>query len=104
MSIERRILRSSLSMQGGFREDYIDRRRMPPHMTKGPPRDDLEARTKASRAYANRARRSLPGGVTAGVEYFDPYPLELKKAKGRRPWHLDANAHLDYCLSSGPLV
>src|SRR5438128_1686912 len=104
MSIERRILRSSLSMQGGFREDYIDRRRMRPHMTKGPPRDDLEARTKASRAYANRARRSLPGGVTAGVKYFDPYPIAMKKAKGCRLWDLDGNEYIDYCLSFGPLV
>ena len=91
-------------MQGGFREDYIDRRRMRPHMTKGPPRDDLEARTKASRAYANRARRSLPGGVTAGVKYFDPYPIAMKKAKGCRLWDLDGNEYIDYCLSFGPLV
>ena len=104
MPMERRILRSSLSKPRGLREDYIDWGRMRPHMSKGPPRADLEARTKASRAYADRARRSLPGGVTAGVKYFDPYPIAMKKAKGCRLWDLDGNEYIDYCLSFGPLV
>ncbi len=65
---------------------------------------DLAAKTKASRAYADRARRSLPGGVTAGVKYFDPYPIAMKKAKGCRLWDLDGNEYIDYCLSFGPLI
>src|SRR3989475_631815 len=73
-------------------------------MTKAEPGTDLAARTKASRAYADRARRSLPGGVTAGVKYFDPYPIAMKKAKGCRLWDLDGNEYIDYCLSFGPLV
>ncbi|HEX9339836.1 MAG TPA: glutamate-1-semialdehyde 2,1-aminomutase [Thermoplasmata archaeon] len=62
------------------------------------------ARTKASRTYAARARRSMPGGVTAGVKYFDPYPVAMSKAKGCRLWDLDGNEYVDYCLSFGPLV
>src|SRR6059036_2418981 len=73
-------------------------------MTKAEPGTDLAARTKASRAYADRARRSLPGGVTAGVKYFDPYPIAMKKAKGCRLWDLDGNEYIDYCLSFGPLI
>jgi len=73
-------------------------------MAKSDPRADLAAKTKASRGYANRARRSLPGGVTAGVKYFDPYPIAMKKAKGCRLWDLDGNEYIDYCLSFGPLV
>ncbi len=73
-------------------------------MTKPDPGTDLAAKTKASRAYADRARRSLPGGVTAGVKYFDPYPIAMKKAKGCRLWDLDGNAYIDYCLSFGPLI
>src|SRR5881296_2839279 len=64
----------------------------------------LAARTKASRAYADRARRSLPGGVTASVKYFNPYPIAIKKAKGCRLWDLDGNEYIDYCLSFGPLI
>ncbi len=73
-------------------------------MTESDARADLAAKTKASRAYADRARRSLPGGVTAGVKYFDPYPIAMKKAKGYRLWDLDGNEYIDYCLSFGPLI
>jgi len=73
-------------------------------MAKADARADLAAKTKASRAYADRARRSLPGGVTAGVKYFDPYPIAMKKAKGCRLWDLDGNEYIDYCLSFGPLI
>src|SRR5437899_7680949 len=73
-------------------------------MTKAEPGTDLAAKTKASRAYVDRARRSLPGGVTAGVKYFDPYPIAMQKAKGCRLWDLDGNEYIDYCLSSGPLI
>jgi len=73
-------------------------------MTKAGAGADLAAKTKASRAYADRARRSLPGGVTAGVKYFDPYPIAMKKAKGCRLWDLDGNEYIDYCLSFGPLI
>src|SRR5256712_268757 len=73
-------------------------------MTRSDAQTDLAAKTKASRGYANRARRSLPGGVTAGVKYFDPYPIAMKKAKGCRLWDLDGNEYVDYCLSFGPLI
>src|SRR2546428_13548583 len=73
-------------------------------MTKAEPGTDLAVRTKAARAYADRARRSLPGGVTAGVKYFDPYPIAMKKAKGCHLWDLDGNEYIDYCLSFGPLI
>src|SRR2546427_10519333 len=65
---------------------------------------DFAGVTKASRAYADRARRSLPGGVTAGVKYFAPYPIAMKKAKGCRLWDLAGNEYIDYCLSFGPLI
>src|SRR5256884_4033903 len=61
-------------------------------------------RTKSSKAYSDRARRSLPGGVTANVKYFDPYPIAMRRALGCRLWDLDGNEDLDYCLSFGPLI
>ena len=73
-------------------------------MTKPGSDTGLAARTKASRAYADRARRSLPGGVTASVKYFNPYPIAMKKARGCRLWDLDGNEYIDYCLSFGPLI
>jgi glutamate-1-semialdehyde 2,1-aminomutase len=65
---------------------------------------DLRTRTKASKAYSDRARTWMPGGVTANVKYFDPYPIAMKTAKGCRLWDLDGNEYVDYCLSFGPLI
>jgi glutamate-1-semialdehyde 2,1-aminomutase len=62
------------------------------------------SRTKSSKAYSDRARRSLPGGVTANVKYFDPYPIAMRRARGCRLWDLDGNEYIDYCLSFGPLI
>src|SRR5207245_4895697 len=73
-------------------------------MTKPGSDTGLPARTKATRAQSDRARRSLPGGVTASVKYFNPYPIAMKKAKGCRLWDLDGNEYIDYCLSFGPLI
>jgi glutamate-1-semialdehyde 2,1-aminomutase len=65
---------------------------------------EFGARTKGSRGYADRARKSLPGGVTASVKYFEPYPIVMRKAKGARLWDVDGNEYVDYCLSFGPLI
>ncbi len=65
---------------------------------------DFRTRTKASKAYSDRARRSMPGGVTANVKYFDPYPVAMESGKGCRLWDLDGNEYVDYCLSFGPLI
>ena len=67
-------------------------------------RTAARARTKSSKAYSDRARRSLPGGVTANVKYFDPYPIAMRRARGCRLWDLDGNEYIDYCLSFGPLI
>src|SRR5437667_11285527 len=88
----------------GPRRVYRPEARWRSEMTRSDAETGLAAKTKASRGYANRARRSLPGGVTAGVKYFDPYPIAMKKAKGCRLWDLDGNEYLDYCLSFGPLL
>jgi len=77
----------------------------PPRMAKPVSKSsDILTRTKGSKAYADRARKSLPGGVTASVKYFDPYPIVMKKAKGARLWDVDGNEYVDYCLSFGPLI
>ena len=62
------------------------------------------ARTNASNTYSKRARKSMPGGVTAGVKYFDPYPIAMQRADGCHLWDLDGNQYIDYCLSFGPLI
>jgi len=67
-------------------------------------KDVAPGRTKGSHAYSERARRSMPGGVTASVKYFAPYPIAMRKARGCRLWDVDGNEYIDYCLSFGPLI
>src|SRR3989454_8429202 len=92
---------------GELDEDYIDGGSMAKgvRMAKSPAKPpNFRMRTKASKAYADRASKSIPGGVTANVKYFDPYPIAMKTAKGSRLWDLDGNEYVDYCLSFGPLI
>src|SRR2546421_2968278 len=92
---------------GELDEDYIDGGsmakgvRMAKTSAKPP---NFRMRTKASEAYSDCARRWMPGGVTANVKYFDPYPIAMKTAKGSRLWDLDGNEYIDYCLWFGPLI
>src|SRR5256886_8706933 len=92
---------------GELDEDYIDGGAMAKgvRMAKSPAKPpNLRMRPKASKAYADRASKSIPGGVTAHVKYFDPYPIAMKAAQGSRLRDLDGNEHVDYCLSFGPLI
>src|SRR2546426_3465936 len=92
---------------GELDEDYIDGGSMAKgvRMAKSPAKPpNFRMRTKASKAYADRASKPIPGGVTANVKYFDPYPIAMKTAKGSRLWDLDGNEYVDYCLSFGPLI
>src|SRR5207237_9246298 len=61
-------------------------------------------RTKSSKAYSDRARRSLPGGVTANVKYFDPYPIAMRRARGCRRGDVGGSQNFDYCRDSGPVI
>ncbi len=61
-------------------------------------------RTRRSAALWKRASKVLPGGITANVKFFEPYPIFMKKAKGSRIYDVDGNEYVDYCLSLGPLI
>jgi glutamate-1-semialdehyde 2,1-aminomutase len=60
--------------------------------------------TPKSNAYHSWATRVLPGGVTANVKHFAPYPLAMDRGEGAHLWDMDGNAYVDYCLGYGPLV
>jgi len=68
------------------------------------PLAEYKARTKKSGAWAERASRSLPGGVTGNVKFYAPYPVYARRAKGSHLWDLDGNEYIDYLLCFGPLI
>ncbi len=70
--------------------------------------DDTRAKfmkkTPASARLWKQACKVMPGGVTANIKYFEPYPIFMKKAKGSRIYDVDGNEYIDYCLCLGPLI
>jgi len=61
-------------------------------------------RTPTSEKLWRQASQVMPGGVTANIKYFEPYPLFMKKAKGSKLYDVDGNEYVDYCLCLGPLI
>jgi glutamate-1-semialdehyde 2,1-aminomutase len=53
-------------------------------------------RTPASRELAERARRSLAGGVTSSLHSRDPYPVYLARGGGAHVWDVDGNEYVDF--------
>jgi glutamate-1-semialdehyde 2,1-aminomutase len=70
--------------------------------------DDVKTRyirkTPTSAKLWKEASKVIPGGITANIKYFDPYPVFMRKAKGSKIYDVDDNEYVDYCLCLGPLV
>ncbi|WP_260706743.1 aspartate aminotransferase family protein [Edaphobacter flagellatus] len=62
-------------------------------------------RYATSRAYLERASKTLAGGVSSNVRRGDkPLPLYFDHAKGAHLWDVDGNRYIDYVLGRGPLI
>ncbi|WP_096198953.1 aspartate aminotransferase family protein [Bacillus sp. FJAT-45350] len=61
-------------------------------------------RTKMSRQFMEKAKEVMPGGVTANIKYFAPYPIVMKKGNGAYVTDVDGNEYIDYLLSYGALM
>ncbi|KAF0186650.1 MAG: aminotransferase class III-fold pyridoxal phosphate-dependent enzyme [Hyphomonadaceae bacterium] len=62
------------------------------------------ARTAASRAWHDRAARSLVGGVSGTVRYFHPYPLYFAEGQGAWASDIDGNRYVDHFLCGACLL
>ena len=62
------------------------------------------ARTPASRALYQRARRVLPGGDTRTGTFHLPYPLFISHGEGPRLWDADGHVYLDLLNNFTSLV
>lgn len=61
-------------------------------------------KTPKSRAFFEEAKKIMPGGVTANIKSFDPYPIVMKGGNGAYLTDLDGNQYIDYLLSYGALM
>ena len=65
---------------------------------------DYKARTPASGALFERARKVLPSGITHDARYLDPYSIHVGRAKGPRKWDVDGNEYVDYFGGHGAML
>jgi glutamate-1-semialdehyde 2,1-aminomutase len=49
-----------------------------------------------SRGMFEKAKKCLPGGVTYGFRYIEPYPFYVAKGKGSRLWDVDGNEYTEF--------
>jgi glutamate-1-semialdehyde 2,1-aminomutase len=66
--------------------------------------EHYKSKTPTSAQIFQKATRLTPGGVSAGIKYFEPYPVFMKRAKGSRVWDVDDNEYVDYLMSYGALI
>jgi glutamate-1-semialdehyde 2,1-aminomutase len=57
-----------------------------------------------SRAWFERARQVLPGGVSYAIRDFAPYPFYVARAAGSRLYDVDGREHTDYWCGHGALI
>jgi glutamate-1-semialdehyde 2,1-aminomutase len=60
--------------------------------------EEYIAKTQKSKALYERARKVLPGGVSYGIRYFDPYPFYTARARGSKLYDVDGNEYVDFWL------
>jgi len=66
--------------------------------------DELNARTRASEAMYERARRSLSGGVASSYQLRDPWPIYLVSGDGPKVTDVDGNRYWDFHNGFGSMV
>ncbi|MFL8936094.1 aspartate aminotransferase family protein [Rossellomorea oryzaecorticis] len=64
----------------------------------------LSRHTKNSAALFEKAKKVIPGGVTANIKYMAPHPIMMEKGHGSRLIDVDANEYIDYLLCYGALI
>lgn len=66
--------------------------------------EQLKAKTSKSYQFSLDAQSYMPGGVTANIKYFDPYPIVMQRGSGAYLFDIDGNEYIDYLLSYGSLM
>lgn len=65
---------------------------------------EFRNRTVKSKEFFEEAQKVMPGGVTANIKSFDPYPIVMKSGRGAYLTDIDGNQYIDYLLSYGALM
>ncbi|MFB4158378.1 aspartate aminotransferase family protein [Geomicrobium sp. JSM 1781026] len=63
-----------------------------------------EAQTQKSKQHMERAKRVMPGGMTANIKHYAPYPITIQRANGCRLYDLDGHEYIDFLMGYGALM
>jgi glutamate-1-semialdehyde 2,1-aminomutase len=66
--------------------------------------EDYASKTRKSKVLYERAKRVLPGGVSYGIRFFEPYPFYTAQAKGSKLYDVDGNEYVDFWLGHTALI
>ena len=65
-------------------------------------------RAEKSKKLFERAKKSIPGGVSSAsrstLEGYAPYPPYIERAEGSKLYDVDGNEYIDYLLALGPTL
>src|SRR5208337_585760 len=67
-------------------------------------REQYVSRTRTSRELWEKARKVIPGGISANAKFVPPYPIFMNKASGSKITDVDGNVYVDYVMGYGPLL
>lgn len=65
---------------------------------------EYEVNNPKSKQMWEKSNQILPGGVSANVKFFSPFPLYMKAGEGAYLIDLDNHKYIDYSLSYGPMI
>ncbi len=66
--------------------------------------DDFEPSHSGSKSLYERAKETLPGGLSGELRAAAPFPLFIERAEGARKWDVDGNEYIDYSMGSAALL
>ncbi|WP_261129780.1 aspartate aminotransferase family protein [Bacillus sp. Marseille-Q3570] len=64
----------------------------------------IRSNTKQSAESFEKAKKVIPGGVTANIKHIAPHPIFMDKGKGSKLYDVDGNEYIDYLLCYGALI
>src|SRR5881275_3406237 len=87
------MLREPITINAKIVEEIVDR-------------EEAEFRKRTPRSYEihQRAKSSLPMGVSSSFQAVPPYPLFISRAEGSHIWDYDGNEYADFHLAFGSLL
>ncbi len=65
---------------------------------------DYEKRNPNSKKAWEDSKQIIPGGVSANVKFYSPFPLYMKEGRGAYLTDLDGHRYIDFSLSYGPMI